>query len=200
MAAYDECPYCGWDAGDGGRYDYCPECSAPLTPEADREVVLQDILEAVQDLPEHLTFREALPMVIEMVELDRPGEYLSLVAGAVRRKVAPGGVTVDESTEHGDNLLVSNFDRYATEGNEFIAVVYITERDRYTAIPGGYHERVIVQGDRDALRQAVREAFDYARRAGILRVQVNNPHVLDDLEAGILDAAGLDIVPGDRTR
>jgi hypothetical protein len=99
--------------------------------------------------------------------------------------------------ERGDNLLISNFDRYATEGNEFIAVVYITERDRYTAIPGGYHERVIVQGDRDALRQAVREAFDYARRAGILRVQVNNAHVLDDLEAGILDAGDLEIVdPG----
>jgi hypothetical protein len=89
MAAYDECPYCGWDAGDGGRYDYCPACSAPLTPEADRETVLQDILEAVRDLPDHLTFREALPMVLEMMELDRHHDYLSLVAGAVRRKVAP---------------------------------------------------------------------------------------------------------------
>lgn len=87
MTAYDSCPYCGWDAGDGRRYDYCPTCSAPLTPEADRETVLQDILETVQDLPDHLTFREALPVVLEMMELDRPGDYLSLVAGAVRRKV-----------------------------------------------------------------------------------------------------------------
>lgn len=89
MAAYDSCPYCGWDAG--GRYDYCPACGAPLTPEADRETVLQDILEFVRDLPDHLTFREALPMVIEMMDLDRHDEYRSLVVGVVQRKCAPGG-------------------------------------------------------------------------------------------------------------
>ena len=96
--------------------------------------------------------------------------------------------------ERGDNLLISNFDRYATEGHEFVAAVYIDERDSYTATREGYHRRIVVQGDRDKLRQAVREAFDYARRTGIGRVQVNNPHVLEDLETGILDAGDLEIV------
>ncbi|HQD24856.1 MAG TPA: hypothetical protein PLU40_07565 [Methanoculleus sp.] len=101
----------------------------------------------------------------------------------------------------GDNLLVSNFDRYATEGNEFVAAVYIDERDSYTATPEGYHRRIVVQGDREALRSAVREAFDYARRTGIRRVQVNNPHVLEDLETGILESGDLEIVtPGGARR
>lgn len=103
-------------------------------------------------------------------------------------------MSVSESIEHGDNLLVSNFDRYATEGNEFVAAVYIDERDSYTATREGYHRRIVVQGDRDKLRQAVREAFDYARRTGIRRVQVNNPHVIEDIDAGILESDDLEIV------
>jgi len=98
--------------------------------------------------------------------------------------------------ERGDNLLISNFDRYATEGHEFVAAVYIDERDSYTATREGYHRRIVVQGDRDKLRQAVREAFDYARRTGIRRVQVNNPHVREDIKAGILDAGGLEVTYG----
>ncbi len=51
------------------------------------------------------------------------------------------------------------------------------------------------------LRSAVREAFDYARRTGIRRVQVNNPHVLEDLETGILESGDLEIVtPGGARR
>jgi len=45
-----------------------------------------------------------------------------------------------------------------------------------------------LRGEVRELRSAVREAFDYARRTGIRRVQVNNPHVLEDLETGILES------------
>ena len=92
------------------------------------------------------------------------------------------------------NLLISNYDRYHEHGHEFEAVVYITERYRYTPEPGGYHETVLAQGDRDRVRVAVARALDYARAAGITRVQVNNPHVIEDVAAGVYNLVGVEIV------
>jgi hypothetical protein len=95
----------------------------------------------------------------------------------------------------GRNLLVSNFDRYFQEGNELIAVVYIVERYNYTPIMGepAYHHTVRARGDRERVREAVKQALEYAREHG-LPVQVNNPHVKEDLAAGYYDVTGIEIV------
>jgi len=97
--------------------------------------------------------------------------------------------------ERGDNLLISNYDRWCTIGDRCVAVVYIYERYNYTRLaPGyGYSETVVVQGDRERLREAVRRALDYAREHKLM-VQVNNPHVQEDIEAGILDTTGIAVV------
>lgn len=93
-----------------------------------------------------------------------------------------------------NNLLISNFDRYHEHGREFEAVVYIMERYRYTPIPDGYRETVRAQGDRERVRAAVARALDYARAKGI-PVQVNNPHVLEDIAAGnVYDLTGITVV------
>ena len=113
--------------------------------------------------------------------------------------------------QEGDNLLISNFDRNYTLGDEFVSVVRIQERYGYTPVDGyrkivalqnecvpteyGYRKTVIVQGDRERLREAVREALDYARTRN-LRVQVNNKMVRDDIRAGILDVQGLVVIYG----
>jgi hypothetical protein len=94
----------------------------------------------------------------------------------------------------GDNILISNYDRYATRGDEFVAVVYIKERYSYTEVDG-YRDVVEVQGNRAALRRAVTTALDYAREHG-LNVQVNNRHVWEDMTAGVLDVSGLKIRNG----
>jgi hypothetical protein len=60
---------------------------------------------------------------------------------------------------------------------------------------GGYSETVVVQGNREALREAVRHACDYARDRG-LRVCVNNRQVREDIEAGVIDTTGLEVVYG----
>jgi len=59
----------------------------PLSPKADRETVTKDILTLVNawSLPEHLTFREALPSVVEMIDLDRHNEFVDLVVCAFKR-------------------------------------------------------------------------------------------------------------------
>ena len=95
----------------------------------------------------------------------------------------------------GDNLLVTDFDRRYTMGDEFVAVVRVRERCGYTPTDGGYSETVVVQGNREALREAVRRGLDYARQHG-LRVCVNNRHVREDIKAGILDAGGLEVTYG----
>lgn len=93
----------------------------------------------------------------------------------------------------GNNLLVSNFDRYHANGHELEAVVYIQERYNYTPTQGGYNETVIAQGDRERVRAAVARALDYARLHS-LPVQVNNPHVLADIAAGVYNTTGIRIV------
>jgi hypothetical protein len=95
----------------------------------------------------------------------------------------------------GDNLLVTDFDRHHTVGDEFVAVVRVRERQGYTPTDGGYSETVVVQGNREALREAVRRALDYARDRG-LRVCINNRQVREDIEAGVLDTTGLKVVYG----
>ena len=95
----------------------------------------------------------------------------------------------------GDNLLVTDFDRHYTLGDEFVAVVRVRERQGYTPTDDGYSETVVVQGNREALREAVRRALDYARDRG-LRVCVNNRHVREDIEAGVIDTTGLEVVYG----
>ena len=95
----------------------------------------------------------------------------------------------------GDNLLVTDFDRHYTMGDEFVAVVRVRERQGYTPTDGGYSETVVVQGNREALREAVRRALDYARDRG-LRVCINNRQVREDIEAGVIDTTGLEVVYG----
>ncbi len=95
----------------------------------------------------------------------------------------------------GDNILVTDFDRHYTMGDEFVAVVRVRERHGYTPTDGGYSETVVVQGNREALREAVRRALDYARDRD-LRVCVNNRQVREDIEAGVLDTTGLEVVYG----
>ena len=95
----------------------------------------------------------------------------------------------------GDNLLVTDFDRHYTMGDEFVAVVRVRERQGYTPTDGGYSETVVVQGNREALREAVRRALDYARDRD-LRVCVNNRQVREDIEAGVLDTTGINVVYG----
>ena len=96
----------------------------------------------------------------------------------------------------GDNILITDFDRRYTMGDEFVAAVRVRERYGYTPTDGGYSETVVVQGNREALREAVRRALDYARDRGIRRVCINNRHVREDIEAGVLDTTGLEVVYG----
>ena len=96
----------------------------------------------------------------------------------------------------GDNLLITDFDRHYTVGDEFVAVVRVRERQGYTPTDDGYSETVVVQGDREALREAVRRALDHARDRGIRRVCVNNRHVREDVEAGVIDTTDLEVVYG----
>ena len=99
--------------------------------------------------------------------------------------------------EHGDNLLISNFDNRTVvdENSNFVSVVHIQERYSYVAIAGGYSETVLAQGNRDLVRSAVANALDYAREHS-LNVQINNPHVWEDILSGALDVSGLKIRKG----
>lgn len=106
------------------------------------------------------------------------------------------GIDAPRHDDVGNNLLISRFDRYHENGRELEAVVYITERYRYTPIPDGYRETVRAQGDRERVRSAVARALDYARQ-NHLPVQVNNPHVKDDIAAGnVYDLTGIEITDG----
>jgi hypothetical protein len=96
----------------------------------------------------------------------------------------------------GDNILITDFDRRYTMGDEFVAVVRVRERHGYMPTDGGYSETVVVQGNREALREAVRRALDYARDRGIRRVCINNRHVREDIEAGVIDTTDLEVVYG----
>ncbi len=101
----------------------------------------------------------------------------------------------ETGAKRGDNLLITNFDNRTIldENSNFVSVIHIRERHSYTAIDGGYDETVVVEGNRERLREGVRRALNYAREHG-LRVQCNNPHVREDIKSGILDAAGLLVV------
>ena len=92
-----------------------------------------------------------------------------------------------------NNLLISNFDRKIEHGLRFVSGVRIVERYSYTPIQGGYDETVIVEGDRERLREAVARGLDYARDYG-LTVKVNNPLVREDLKSDIFDTTGLLVV------
>ena len=106
------------------------------------------------------------------------------------------GIDAPRHDNVGNNLLISRFDRYHENGRELEAVVYITERYRYTPIPDGYRETVRAQGDRERVRSAVTRALEYARRKGI-PIQVNNPHVREDIAAGtVYDLTGIAIMDG----
>lgn len=106
------------------------------------------------------------------------------------------GIDAPRHETAGNNILVSNFDRYHANGRDLEAVVYITERYRYTPIPDGYSETVLAQGDRERVRAAVTRALDYARLHS-LPVQVNNPHVRDDIAAGnVYNLDGIDLMDG----
>jgi len=101
-----------------------------------------------------------------------------------------------ETPQRGDNILITDFDRHYTMGDEFVAVVRVRERHGYMPTDGGYSETVVVQGNREALREAVRRALDYARDRGIRRVCVNNRQVREDIEAGVIDTTDLEVVYG----
>jgi len=47
----------------------------------------------------------------------------------------------------GDNILITDFDRRYTMGDEFVAAVRVRERYGYTPTDGGYSETVVVQGE-----------------------------------------------------
>ena len=93
----------------------------------------------------------------------------------------------------GNNLLISNFDRKLEHGLLFVSGVRIVERCNYTPLEGGYDETVIVEGNRERLREGVARGLDYARDYG-LTVKVNNPDVREDLKSGIFDTTGLLVV------
>ena len=93
----------------------------------------------------------------------------------------------------GNHLFISNFDRKIEHGLRFVSGVRIVERYSYTPIDGGYDETVIVEGDRERLREGVARALDYARDYG-LTVKVNNPVVREDLRSDIFDTTGLLVV------
>ena len=93
----------------------------------------------------------------------------------------------------GNTLLISNFDRKIEYGHRFVVGVRIVERYNYTPIEGGYDETVIVEGNRERLREGVARGLDYARDYG-LTVKVNNTDVREDIERGILDTSGLLVV------
>ena len=122
-------------------------------------------------------------------EVFESGEIDTTGLEVVRRSQPP------PPAERGDNILIADFDRHHTLGDEFVAAVRIVERRGYMPTDGGYRETVVVQGDREKLRQAVRRGLDYARQHG-LRVCVNNRHVREDIKAGILDAGGLEVTYG----
>ena len=92
-----------------------------------------------------------------------------------------------------NNLLISNFDRKIEHGLRFVAGVRIVERYNYNPIEVGYDETVVVEGNRERLRAAVARALDYAREFD-LTVQVNNTHVREDIENGVLDVRRLLVV------
>ena len=150
--------------------------------------------------------RPALRMVAESAiyyARDRGMRRVVVANGDVWEVIEAGGIDTtgvevvrDQAPPAaGDNLLVTDFDRHHTLGDEFVAAVRIVERRGYMPTDGGYRETVVVQGDREKLRQAVRRGLDYARQHG-LRVCVNNRHVREDIKAGILDAGGLEVTYG----
>lgn len=96
------------------------------------------------------------------------------------------------TAEKGNNILISNFDRYYEYGRSFVAVVYVNERYNYTKF-GEYHETIIVEGNREKLRDGVRRALTYARDNN-LPVQINNRMVMEDIENGIIDITGITIM------
>lgn len=99
---------------------------------------------------------------------------------------------VKMTTEKGNNILISNFDRYYEQGRSFVAVVRVYERYNYTKF-GEYWETIVVEGNREKLRDGVKRALVYARDNN-LPVQINNRMVMEDIESGIIDTAGITIM------
>jgi hypothetical protein len=96
------------------------------------------------------------------------------------------------TTEKGNNILISNFDRFYEYGRSFLAAVYVSERYNYSRC-GEYFETIIVEGNREKLRDGVKRALEYARENN-LPVQINNRMVMEDIENGILDITGITIM------
>ncbi len=92
----------------------------------------------------------------------------------------------------GDNLLITDYDRYHEQGNDLVAAVRIVERYSYSPVEDGYRERVVVEGDHERLVRAVERGLNFAREHN-LRVQVNNPRIGRDIREGRIDVSGLDV-------
>lgn len=92
----------------------------------------------------------------------------------------------------GDNLVIGGYDlpsfRYVAGGG--VATIHILEMAGSVPVAGGYNK--IVECDRAGMRVVVQEAIEYAREHG-LTLQVYSRHVRADIEAGFIDASGIDV-------
>ncbi len=92
----------------------------------------------------------------------------------------------------GDSLVVGGYDldtfRHVAGGG--VAIIHILETAGSVPVTGGYHK--IVECDRAGMRVVVQEAIEYAREHG-LTLQVYSRHVRADIEAGFIDASGIDV-------
>ena len=96
------------------------------------------------------------------------------------------------------NLLISRPDNrtYVDENGNFRPAFHIIERDSYTPIEDGYQDTVFVREmDEAGILERVQAAIDYAREQGI-PVQVNHVKVKASLLNALVDARGIEIVPG----
>ena len=73
-------------------------------------------------------------------------------------------------------------------GDSLVIGGYDLPSFRYVA--GGYNK--IVECDRAGMRMVVQDAIEYAREHG-LPLQVYSRHVRADIEAGFIDASGIDV-------
>jgi len=92
----------------------------------------------------------------------------------------------------GDSLVIGGYDlpsfRYVA--GRGVAIIHILETAGSVPVTGGYHK--IVECDRAGMRVVVQEAIEYAREHG-LTLQVYSRHVRADIEAGFIDASGIDV-------
>ena len=92
----------------------------------------------------------------------------------------------------GDNLVIGGYDlpsfRYVAGGG--VATIHILEMAGSVPVAGGYNK--IVECDRAGMRMVVQDAIEYAREHG-LPLQIYSRHVRADIEAGFIDASGIDV-------